>query len=71
MIQALRAKDLGMSFEWYKHHSFDHAIDIIRRKGPVDNYEPAMGESLHPQVKADYGRTSRQPRHTDSQVGPA
>jgi len=67
-VQKLRNSDLGITFAWYKHHSLDHAIDIIRRKGPTDNYETGLGESLHPQVKADYERSSHQPDSADIQV---
>ena len=64
----LRDKDCGLTFSWPKHHSFNHAVDIIRRKGPSDNYESGIGESLHPQVKADYERSSHQPDTVDKQV---
>ena len=67
-VQELRNRDLGIRFEWYKHHSLDHAIDIIRKKGPTDNYEPGLGESLHPQVKADYERSNCHPSLADIQV---
>ncbi|KIM71962.1 hypothetical protein PILCRDRAFT_93649, partial [Piloderma croceum F 1598] len=67
--KGLRNKDLGIGFEWYKHHSLDHAIDIIQKKGPTDNYEPGLGESLHPQVKADYERSSHHPGLADMQSG--
>lgn len=67
--QTLRDKGLGINFKWYKHHSLDHAVDIIKRKGPVDNYESGLGERLHPQVKTDYGGTNRQPDLVDVQVG--
>lgn len=60
--------DLGLSFLWPKHHNLNHALDILRRKGPTDNYETGLGESLHPQVKTDYGRSSHQPETTDEQV---
>jgi len=61
-------RDLGTEFEWYKHHSLDHAIDIIRKKGPTDNYEPGLGESLHPQVKTDYERSNHHPGLADMQM---
>jgi len=67
-VQELRNRNLGIEFSWYKHHSLDHAIDIIRKKGPTDNYEPGLGESLHPQVKVDYERSNRQPGSADIQV---
>ena len=64
----LHNMDFGLTFSWPKHHSFDHAVDIIRRKGPSDNYETGIGESLHPQIKADYERSSHQPDTVDQQV---
>lgn len=60
--------DLGLSFCWPKHHNFEHILDLIQRKGPVDNYESGLGESLHPQTKTDYGRSSGQPSTVDIQV---
>ncbi|KAL1725193.1 hypothetical protein EV714DRAFT_256070 [Schizophyllum commune] len=52
---------LGIKFEWPKHHALVHLTDIIRRKGPVDNYETGLGERLHPQIKRDYRRSSKRP----------
>jgi hypothetical protein len=43
-------------------------VNIICWKGPIDNYEPAQGESLHPQVKTDYERTSQKPEAANIQV---
>ena len=61
-------QDLGLSFKWPKHHNLNHAVDLLRRKGPTDNYETGIGESLHPQVKTDYERLSSQPETLDIQV---
>ena len=68
IFQELRNRNLDIGFAWYKHHSLDHAIEIIRKKGPTDNYEPGLGESLHPQVKTDYERSNHQPSSADVQV---
>ncbi|KAL1713402.1 hypothetical protein EV715DRAFT_296107 [Schizophyllum commune] len=57
----IREDDLGIDFDWPKHHSFAHASDIIRRKGPCDNYETGLGERLHPQLKRDFKRSSKRP----------
>ncbi|KAL1669102.1 hypothetical protein GGF50DRAFT_85638 [Schizophyllum commune] len=59
--RTLRDYDIGLQFNWPKHHSFAHASDIIRRKGPCDNYETGLGERLHPQLKRDYKRSSKRP----------
>ena len=64
----LRDTDFGLTFSWPKHHSFDHAVDIIRCKGLNDNYESGIGESLHPQVKVDYEHSNHQPDSVDKQV---
>jgi hypothetical protein len=60
--------DLGLTFCWPKHHNFNHTLDLLRRKGPTDNYETGLGESLHPQTKTDYERSNGQPETVDSQV---
>lgn len=60
--------DLGLNFCWPKHHNFSHILNLIRRKGPADNYETGLGESLHPQTKTDYARSSGQPDTVDTQV---
>ncbi|KAL1700589.1 hypothetical protein EV121DRAFT_295055 [Schizophyllum commune] len=57
----IREADIGIEFNWPKHHSFTHASDIIRRKGLCDNYETGLGERLHPQLKRDFKRSSKRP----------
>jgi len=64
----LHDANLELTFSWPKHHSLVHAVDILRRKGPSDNYESGIGESLHPQVKTDYERSNHQPDTVDKQV---
>jgi hypothetical protein len=68
IIQDFAHTDLGLTFAWPKHHNLDHVIELLRRKGPTDNYESGLGESLHPQVKTDYHRSSGQTETTDIQV---
>jgi hypothetical protein len=68
LSQDFANRDLGLSFSWPKHHNLDHAVELLRRKGPTDNYETGIGESLHPQVKTDYERSSGQPETVDIQV---
>ncbi|KAL1662130.1 hypothetical protein GGF50DRAFT_117329 [Schizophyllum commune] len=57
--RVIRSLNLGITFNWPKHHALAHASDIIRRKGPADNYETGLGERLHPQLKRDYRRSSK------------
>ena len=63
-------RGLGLEFSWPKHHNLHHAVELLRRKGPTNNYETGIGESLHPQVKTDYERSSGQPETVDIQVIP-
>jgi len=67
-VQDFANADLGLTFAWPKHHNLDHTVDILQQKGPTDNYETGIGESLHLQVKSDYERSSGQPETTDIQV---
>ncbi|KAG8710978.1 hypothetical protein FRC11_003923 [Ceratobasidium sp. 423] len=46
--------------DYPKVHSLSHLVDIIRRKGPTDNYHTGLGEALHPQSKRDYQHTNHQ-----------
>lgn len=46
----------------------NHVIPCIRRKGPVDNYHTGLGEALHPQLKKDFRRSSRQTDVYEKQV---
>ena len=66
--QEFADEGLGLEFRWPKHHNLHHVIELLRRKGPTDNYETGIGESLHPQVKTDYERSSGQPETVDIQV---
>jgi hypothetical protein len=61
-------RDLGLKFSWPKHHNLHHAVELLKQKGPTNNYETGLGESLHPQVKTDYERSSGQPETVDIQV---
>lgn len=68
-LQELSELDFGPTFSWPKHHNLvGHVLDLLRRKGPTDNYESGIGESLHPQVKTDFERSSQQPDTVDQQV---
>ncbi|TRM55788.1 hypothetical protein BD626DRAFT_576598 [Schizophyllum amplum] len=58
-------EDFDIDFNWPKHHLLSHAAELIRRKGPADNYETGLGERLHPQVKQDYKRSNKRETTTD------
>lgn len=59
---------MGVAFKYPKHHSLRHLVDIIRRKGAINNYSTDRGEAQHPQTKKDYTRTSKQPGVETEQV---
>ncbi|KAG8749793.1 hypothetical protein FRC12_013224 [Ceratobasidium sp. 428] len=44
-----------------KIHSFNHMVDIIVRKGTTDNYHTGLGEGIHPESKAAYKSSNKQP----------
>ncbi|KAG9101276.1 hypothetical protein FS749_008500 [Ceratobasidium sp. UAMH 11750] len=51
----------NFSIAYPKMHSLSHLVDIIKRKGPTDNYHTGLGEGLHPQSKLAYKKTNKQP----------
>ena len=45
---------MDKNFCFVKTHLLSHAIDHIRRKGPLKHYSTTLGEKGHVGLKADY-----------------
>ncbi|KAG9119795.1 hypothetical protein FRC07_005011, partial [Ceratobasidium sp. 392] len=51
----------SFSNSYPKMHSLAHLVDIIKRKSTTDNYHTGLGEGVHPELKAAYKKTNKQP----------
>lgn len=65
MRQAIERDHATYKTRYPKMHSLTHYLDGIRRKGPADNYFTGIGEGLHPQSKADYNHSNKQPGYEE------